>query len=110
MSRHQNRRAVLGWLLALAGLPLARPAHANTVTVTIRQMQFVPEAVEIAAGDTVAFLNLDLVPHTATASDKAFDTGTLQKDQRVEVAFPSAGDFAYVCKFHPHMKGRVTVR
>lgn len=73
-------------------------------------MAFVPETVEIAAGDTITFVNADLVPHTASASDKSFDTGTLRKDQRVDVTFPSAGEIAYICKFHPHMKGRVTVR
>lgn len=76
----------------------------------MRQLKFVPEAIEIAIGGTVTFVNVDLVPHTATASDKSFDTGTLRKDQQADLAFPTAGEFTYVCRFHPHMKGRVTVR
>jgi plastocyanin len=111
VNRHSvSRRPVLGWLLALAGLSFARPAQAASVTVEMRQLKFVPEAIEIAIGDTITFVNVDLVPHTATASDKSFDTGTLRKDQQAELTFPAAGEFAYVCKFHPHMTGRVTVR
>jgi plastocyanin len=66
--------------------------------------------VEIRVGDTITFFNVDLVPHTATAADKSFDTGTLRKDESADLTFPTAGEFAYVCRFHPHMKGRVTVR
>jgi len=110
-NRHPvSRRPVLGWLLALAGVPLARPARAASITVEMRQLKFVPDVIEIAVGDTVDFVNVDLVPHTATASDKSFDTGTLRKDQRTDLTFPNAGAFTYICKFHPHMKGRVIVR
>jgi plastocyanin len=93
-------------LAALAGL--IRPARAESAIVEIRKFAFVPAELEIAAGRTVAFINLDLVPHTATGD--AFDTGTLKKGERAEIAFPAAGTFAYVCKLHPHMKGRILVR
>ena len=72
------------------------------------KLKFAPEEIEIPAGGTVTFVNLDLVPHTATGD--AFDTGTLRKDERKEVAFPAAGEFSYLCKFHRHMTGRIIVR
>ncbi|MGH6891030.1 MAG: cupredoxin domain-containing protein [Dongiaceae bacterium] len=106
----RGRRSALAWLLALAGAPFARRARAESATVEMRQLKFMPAEIEIAVGETVTFVNLDLVPHTATASDKSFDTGILRKDERKEIGFPTAGAFAYVCKFHRHMTGRILVR
>ncbi len=74
----------------------------------IQQFEFVPADIEIAAGSTVVFVNLDLAPHTATG--EGFDTGALRKGERKEIAFPTAGEFAYLCKFHRHMTGRIVVR
>ena len=100
-----SRRTFLG---ALGLAALARPARAEGATVDIRQLKFTPAEIEIKAGSTVTFVNLDLVPHTATGA--SFDTGTLTKDQRKEVQFPIAGEFPYFCKFHRHMTGRIVVR
>jgi plastocyanin len=75
--------------------------------VEIHQFKFAPADIAIAAGGSVAFVNLDLVPHTATGD--GFDTGTLRKGERKVVPFPNAGEFPYLCKFHRHMTGRVVV-
>ncbi len=56
----------------------------------------------------MTFVNLDVAPHTATGD--GFDTGMLRKDERKEIAFPTAGEFPYLCKFHRHMTGRIRVR
>lgn len=85
-----------------------RPARAEGATVEIHQFKFAPAEIEVAAGATVTFINLDLVPHTATG--EAFDTGTLKKGERTEITFSTAGEFPYLCKFHRHMKGRILVR
>lgn len=85
-----------------------RPAKAEGAIVEMRQLKFAPAEIEIAAGGTVTFVNLDLVPHTATGD--AFDTGTMKKDERKEIAFPTTGEFPYLCKFHRHMTGRILVR
>jgi len=97
-------------LLAMA-LPFVRPAVAqdSPAVVEITKQHFTPAEIEIKAGGTVAFVNRDLVPHTATARDASFDTGTLRKDERKEIAFPAAGEFPYFCRFHRHMVGIVRV-
>lgn len=100
-----SRRRLLS-LLSVAAL--ARPAKAGGAVVEIRQFKFEPAEIEIAAGATVTFVNLDLVPHTATGTQ--FDTGSLQKGERMEIEFPAAGEFSYLCGFHRHMTGRVVVR
>jgi plastocyanin len=99
-----NRRSLL--LLSLAAL--VRPARAADPVVEMRQFKFAPADLEIAAGSTVTFSNLDLVPHTATGD--GFDTGTLKKGESKAITFATAGDFAYLCTFHRHMKGRIRVR
>ena len=105
-----HRRSILGVLLALVGSSVARPVRADATVVEMRKIAFAPAVVEVPVGATVTFVNLDLVPHTATASDKSFDTGTLKKDQRKDVTFQIAGEYPYICRFHPHMTGRIVVR
>jgi len=100
-----SRRRILA---ALSMAAVIRPAKADGAIVEMHQLKFAPAEIEIAVGGTVTFLNLDLVPHTATG--ESFDTGTLHKDERKEIAFPAAGEFTYLCKFHRHMTGRVVVR
>jgi plastocyanin len=100
-----SRRTFLG---AVALAAFVRPVRADGATVEIHQLKFTPADIEVAAGGTVTFVNLDLVPHTATGT--SFDTGTLTKDQRKKIQLPAAGEFPYFCKFHRHMTGKVIVR
>jgi len=106
-----SRRAILRRLAALVLLPLARHAAAQeaSATVEMTKLAFVPAKIEIKAGGSVIIVNHDLVPHTATADDGSFDTGTLGRDEQKEVVFPAAGEFTYVCRFHRHMTGVVRV-
>lgn len=102
----------LGAALAMAGLPGRSRAHdgAHGVEVGIARFAFDPARVEIVAGDSVIWTNADLVPHTATAKDGAWDTGALDRGGRGRIVFDAPGTFAYFCAFHPHMTGIVVVR
>lgn len=75
----------------------------------IEEFAFVPERLEIRAGDKVEWVNRDIAPHTATANDRAWDTGGLAKGGSAEVGFSVPGTFAYLCGYHPHMRGEVVV-
>ena len=94
-----------------AALPIlsAGAAQAATYSVTIQGMAFSPASFEVAAGDTIIFINADNAPHTATAEDGAFDTGRIDPGQRVEVTIP-AGSHPFVCQYHPMMTGVATAR
>lgn len=61
------------------------------------------------AADEVLWINQDAVPHTVTASDGAFDSGTLDEGGPFAQTFDEAGTFDYVCAIHPTMSGVVTV-
>ena len=98
-------------LAAMAATPLALSAaraasHADH-EVTIEGFKFIPETLNIQAGQVVRFVNKDGAPHTATANEGGFDTGTLKRNQVVDVEIP-AGTHSYFCKFHPAMKGVIT--
>jgi plastocyanin len=86
-------------------------AHAalRTRTVVIENLRFVPETLEVRRGDTVVWVNRDLVPHTVTATDR-FDSGDLATHASWKHAFTRPGTLAYVCRYHPTMKGQVIVR
>ena len=64
--------------LLLAGAP-ARAADGSAAehVVTIEGMRFVPATLAVRRGDRVTWVNKDLVPHTATAQSKAFDSGAI---------------------------------
>ena len=74
-------------------------------------MTFRPAVLEVQHGDTVVWLNHDIVPHTATASTKpAWSTGTLSQDQSGQYVPRNSGAVEYFCELHPGMKGTLIVR
>lgn len=87
-------------------LPVASQQGA-THTVEITGLKFMPEVVRVRVGDTVAFVNMDVVPHTVTQEPAGWDSGTLAKDQRWSVRVDKAGMSEYFCRFHPTMKGKI---
>ena len=86
----------------------AAPTPATEVSVEIVDFTFAPAEVQVPVGGSVVWTNNDTQPHTATSAG-AFDTGSLQPQTSVTVAFPTAGTFAYICSFHPFMTGTVVV-
>lgn len=68
-----------------------------------------PDPVTVEAGGKVIWLNQDSAPHTATAEDGSFDTGTLQQGKLKSETFKTPGTYTYVCQIHPSMRGTVVV-
>jgi plastocyanin len=96
------------WLLLVAcALPFA--AAAETHTVRIANMQFVPAVLTVHRGDRIVWQNGDLVPHTATAAG-VFDSGVIAPGHSVTRAAGNKGRHPYVCTLHPGMKGEVVVQ
>lgn len=81
----------------------------QSTEVTMRDMQFSPATVKISIGGTVEWKNDDLIPHTVT-SPVFGDSGALASGQTWRHTFKDAGEFPYVCTFHPTMKGTVIVK
>ena len=86
-----------------------RARAASDPGVTIVDFQFNPSSITINTGDTITWTNNGSQPHTATANDHSFDTGTLSKGQSASHTFNQPGTFSYICTIHPFMHGTVTV-
>lgn len=78
--------------------------------VVIEDFAFSPESLTVAAGTRVTWVNRDAAPHTATDTDKRFNSGALDTGDEFSFVFKDRGDYAYYCALHPHMRGRVTVK
>ena len=76
---------------------------------TISDYTFSPATITVHVGDTITWTNNGPSPHTATASNGSFNTGTLKKGQSASHTFTQAGTFAYICTIHPFMHGTVVV-
>ena len=107
-----NRRRFGALLSAQLGViatgVIAKPA-ARTHTVTIKRFKFVPEHLEIKVGDVVQWVNEDSAPHTATEDNKVWDSGSLARSEQAQIEFTEPATYDYICAFHQHMKGTVTV-
>ena len=77
--------------------------------VSIEDFYFEPANAAIQPGDTVMWVNEGNTPHTVTADDGSFDSGTLQPGESYSHTFQSAGMVPYHCSIHPFMTGSVTV-
>ena len=121
MASHQSRRSRLSVraacclgiaLIVLAVSPeLPRAdAKARTHTVVLRGMNYLPATLTVKAGDTVVWKNEDIVPHTATARNKSFDSGSIEPGGSWSYVANRKGTYFYYCAFHPNTKGKLIVR
>jgi plastocyanin len=77
--------------------------------VAIQGMQFVPAEVTASVGDTIVWVNEDIVPHTATAAG-AFDSGAIANNAAWRLLVTEPGVVPYTCALHPTMKATLAVR
>jgi plastocyanin len=97
------------WVLE-AGAGMEASAASTTHTIVIAGMKFVPEALTVASGDTVVWVNKDFFPHTATAQDRSFDSGDIATEKSWKYVAAKKGIFFYVCTLHPTMKATLIVK
>jgi plastocyanin len=96
--------------IALAALPAAALAAGKTYAVRIEGMKFVPERLEVAAGDTVVWTNKDFLPHSVTAVEAHLESGDLTPEKSFRFVAKRKGEMAYICRLHPVMKGMLLVK
>lgn len=77
--------------------------------VEMRMFDFRPGEVEVAAGETVEFVNTDETLHTVTSEDELFDEELDGAGEGVQVTFDEPGTYAFFCRPHNFMTGTVTV-
>ncbi|WP_008583893.1 plastocyanin/azurin family copper-binding protein [Niabella soli] len=76
--------------------------------VVIEQMKFVPDNITVKKGDTITFINKDIVPHDITEATEGWKSGKL--DPGSSWRFAPQKDENYFCSIHVVMKGRIKVQ
>jgi glucose/arabinose dehydrogenase/plastocyanin len=92
----------------------------NKVTIVgVKDLQsYDPNPINIKVGDTVTWINADVVAHTVTSgkdydpltSGSLFNSGSIISNGAYSHKFTNPGIYDYFCLFHPSMKGQVIVR
>jgi plastocyanin len=77
--------------------------------VEMRATAYTPEELRVAMGDTIVFVNRDLVAHTATSASAAIKSGDLPVGAEWWMIAGAAGRYDYWCEYHPTMKGSIVV-
>ena len=85
----------------------AVPAHAETIQVTIDKLVYSPVEIKAKVDDTIEWINKDIVAHTATVRGD-WDV-TIAANSSASLVLKKAGTVDYYCRFHPNVKGRITI-
>lgn len=98
--------------LAAALIPTAAAPAGSGVRhrIDIQRFTFVPAHLAVAAGDTVVWVNRDLVSHALVAQEGGWRSSSLETDGTWELRVTEKTSGTYFCPYHPTMRGRVDVR
>ncbi len=95
-------------------IPAATPAIQDTATedaatddaeILIGDNRFVEDEIRIPVGATVVWTHAGQRPHTVTADDGSFDSGTLNSGDTFSFTFDQAGVYPYYCELHGASNG-----
>jgi plastocyanin len=95
----------LPWLLASRVSGAARA----TVQIAISGIAFAEVKHPLTVGDTIEWVNKDVVAHTATARNKDFRV-VIDANAKATLVLKKPGTVEYYCEYHPNMTGRLVVR
>ncbi|TPV99512.1 MAG: Amicyanin [Beijerinckiaceae bacterium] len=99
-------RYLLMFMVVIWGM-ISVPACAATIQVSIDNLVFSPAELKARVGDTITWINRDIVAHTATVRG-GFDV-KIEANSSPSLVLTKAGIVDYYCRFHPNMKGRMTI-
>ena len=89
-------------------IALSVPASAATVQIVIQNLVSTPAEAHARVGDTVEWINKDVLAHSATARNGDWDV-TIGPNKTGRLVLKKAGAVDYYCRFHPNMKARLIV-
>jgi plastocyanin len=107
-----NKARVAATLLlglgALAACGAPKGPQAKSYTVEMQSLAYSPTVVSARVGDTIVWSNKDILRHTATARDGAFDVD-LDTGQTGTTKLAKPGTIAVYCRYHPGMTAQILV-
>jgi plastocyanin len=103
-------RRLIALVPAAVALATAGPALAATKNVQIRASGFVPAKVEINAGDSVKWTNVDKVNHQVVSDRGLFASSILRPGQTYTRTLNQGGTYRYHDGLEPTEKGTIVVK
>jgi plastocyanin len=102
---------VIALSLLICGVLAAATEHRKpkTHTVVMEAMVFRPAALTVSSGDTIVWVNKDIVEHTATSAAAGFDSQMIRPGKSWKHTVRIRGNFAVLCTYHPAMTGTLRV-
>jgi plastocyanin len=105
-----RNRIILAAILLAASLSSVSAAAAPKVyQIVIDKVAFEDAPTGIKVGDTIEWFNKDIVDHSSTAKNGAWDV-TIPKQKKVRVVLTKAGVVDYYCRFHPNMTSQIVIK
>jgi plastocyanin len=89
-------------------LAMSIPADAATIEITMENLVISPAEASAKVGDTIEWINKDILAHTATARNGDWDV-ILPPKKSGSLILKKAGTVDYYCRFHPNMKATLVV-
>jgi plastocyanin len=104
------RRSALLMVIATSGAACGRANAPRHYTVEMHKLAYRPGTLEVSVGDTITWINRDIVPHTVTAQEAGWDSGQLLEGGEFHLVVGEGDGGTYACTYHPTMRGTLTVR
>ena len=96
-------------IAVVSAAALSDGAAGTKHVVEIREFEFVAQDRAVSPGDTVVWINRDIVSHTATAQDGSWDSGEIEPGGRWEMVVRASTAADYFCAYHPSMTSRLRI-
>jgi plastocyanin len=104
MSPGRHIAIVAAVALAVAAIP----AQGATIQISMENLEISPAEASAKVGDTIEWINRDVLVHTATARNGDFDV-TMPPKKTVRLVLKKAGSVEYYCRYHPNMKATLKI-
>ena len=92
-------------IVTLLGAQAPAPGTVHRVTMTAAHYE--PRQIKVRLGDSIEWVNKDIVAHTATLKG-SWDVNVLP-GRAGRITLKTAGTMAYICRYHPNMRGVIVV-
>jgi plastocyanin len=91
------------WISSSAATP-------GPAAITMKNFMFSPVPLNVTAGSTVTWTNLDDEPHTAVSDTGLFRSGAIDTNESFTFKFDKPGTYHFTCSIHPRMVGTIIVQ
>ncbi|HYF62098.1 MAG TPA: plastocyanin/azurin family copper-binding protein, partial [Herpetosiphonaceae bacterium] len=94
--------------------PTTAPPAGGSAAIAIGDNTFAPGEISVAMGTSITWTHSGKRPHTVTADDGSFNSGTIQNGATFAQTFDKPGTYQYFCELHgaagkQGMSGVITV-